>query len=368
MALSLAPRIDALHASAFRVPTDAPEADGTLDWSSTTLIVIELTAGGVRGLGYGYADALAARFAQERLAEVVVGRDPTQVRALSEGMSRAVRNLGRPGLVAMAISAVDVALWDLCAKLHGVPLGVLLGGLATDVPAYGSGGFTSYDDARLRSQLEGWAAEGFRRVKIKVGGDDARDLHRVFTARDAIGEGVELFVDANGAWTTKRALAMAEAFARQDVRWLEEPVSSDDVDGLRFVRERAPAGMDVAAGEYAWDALAIRRLLSAGAVDVIQADATRCGGVTGFLAADALARAFQVPLSAHCAPSLHAALAGASSSLVHVEYFHDHARLEAMLFDGAATVVRGSLRPSRDRPGLGLVLKARDAERFAIAA
>lgn len=205
----------------------------------------------------------------------------------------------------MAISAVDNALWDLKAKLLGVPLVRLLGRVRESVPAYGSGGFTSCDAARLRSQLGGWAREGFAMVKMKVGRNPDDDAARVREARSAIGDAAQLFVDANGAYARKQALVLAAAFADCGVGWFEEPVSSDDLAGLHLLRDRTPAGMDIAAGEYGYDSCYFRRMLEAGAVDVLQADATRCGGITGYLRAAALCEAFNVPLSAHGAPGLH---------------------------------------------------------------
>jgi L-alanine-DL-glutamate epimerase-like enolase superfamily enzyme len=280
-------------------------------------------------------------------------------------MVQAIRNLGRPGIAAMAISAVDVALWDARARLLGLSVATLLGAARDRVAVYGSGGFTSYDDARLRAQLGGWAAAGFRRVKMKVGTRPDDDPARVASARDAIGPDVALFVDANGAYTRKQALALAARFAACDVRWFEEPVSSDDLGGLRLLRDRAPPGMDIAAGEYGYDPFYFRRMLEAGAVDVLQADATRCGGLTGFVTVHALCEAQGLPLSAHCAPALHAALGCALPRVCHLEYFHDHQRIEAMLFDGAPVPVDGMLAPDRCRPGLGLELKVADAARFA---
>jgi L-alanine-DL-glutamate epimerase-like enolase superfamily enzyme len=265
----------------------------------------------------------------------------------------------------MAIAAVDNALWDLKARLLDVALASLLGRARDAIPAYGSGGFTSYDDGRLRDQLAGWIAEGIRMVKMKVGRDPERDLARVRVARDAIGDAA-LFVDANGGYTRKQALRFADEFAALGVRWFEEPVSSNDLEGLRLVRDRAPAGMDVTAGEYGYDLGYFRRMLAAGAVDVLQADATRCGGASEFLRVDALCEAFELPLSAHTAPNLHAHLCCAAGKAVHVEWFHDHARIERMLFDGALEPEDGMLRPDLARPGMGLELREADAERYAL--
>ena len=358
--------VERLDVSAYTVPTDAPESDGTLEWDRTTLVVVELTGGGQIGLGYTYADLATATLIRDRLASVVVTRDAIAVPAAWSAMVRAIRNLGRPGVASMAIAAVDVALWHLKAKCLDVPLVTLFGDQRDVVPIYGSGGFTSYSLPRLQEQLGGWIAAGIPRVKMKIGRDPQADIERVRAARDAIGSEAELFVDANGAYSRKEALAKADAFARSGVSWFEEPVSSDDLEGLRLVRDRAPAGMDIAAGEYGYDLPYFRHMLEAGAVDVLQADATRCAGFTGFLAVGPLCAARSLSLSAHTAPSVHLHACCAVARLRHLEYFHDHVRIEHMLFDGAILPVKGGLRPDRSRPGLGLELKRADAARFRV--
>jgi L-alanine-DL-glutamate epimerase-like enolase superfamily enzyme len=357
--------VASVDAAAYRIPTDAPESDGTIEWDSTTLVLVRVAAAGREGIGYSYATTASATLARDVLAGVLAGRDALQTAARNADMVRAVRNLGREGIAAMAISAVDVALWDLKGRLLGLPVAHLLGGAARDaVPAYGSGGFTSYDLARLREQLGGWAAMGLGRVKMKVGREPRCDVERVRAARDAIGPGVELFVDANGGYTRKQALAFAERFVEQGVSWFEEPVPSSDVAGLRLLRDRAPAGIDISAGEYGYEPNHFRRLLEAGAVDVLQADATRCCGLTGFMRAAALCDAFELPLSSHCAPALHVAACCCAPTAVHLEWFHDHQRIERMLFDGASEPRGGMLAPDLSRPGLGLDFKAQDAREF----
>ncbi|WP_258187445.1 enolase C-terminal domain-like protein [Trinickia symbiotica] len=359
--------IAAVRARAYKIPTDLPEADGTFEWKATTMIVVEIEAGGCTGLGYTYTDASAASLIRDTLAPELLHADARRIRALSLRLWRRVRNLGRSGLAATAISAIDCALWDLNARLLEVPLVRLLGGRAREcVPIYGSGGFTSYTDAQLREQFVRWVDnDGCRAVKMKVGSDPARDPQRVKAARDAIGER-ELFVDANGALTVKQALDCAERFAQHGVSWFEEPVSSDDLAGLNAVRCAAPASMDIAAGEYGYTADDFRHMLEAEAVDVMQADLTRCGGVTGFLQAADLCDAWHIPLSAHCAPALHLHVAAAAPRLRHQEWFHDHVRIESMLFDGAPRPRDGAIVPDLSRPGCGLELKRRDAERYAI--
>jgi len=358
--------IESLTVSAYTVPTDAPESDGTYAWDKTTMVLVEAAAGGKTGLGYSYADTATARLIHDHLAGVVRGCDAMAVPGTWVAMSQAVRNLGRPGISSMAIAAVDTALWDLKARLLDLPLVTLLGAVRDSAPVYGSGGFTSYSVEQLQKQLGGWAAQGIPRVKMKIGREPPSDLARVRAAREAIGKETELFVDANGAYSRKQALAQAEAFAELGVTWFEEPVSSDDLDGLRLLRDRAPAGMEITAGEYGYDLVYFHRMLEAGAVDVLQADVTRCMGITGLLRVGALCEARSLPLSAHCAPSLHVHPCCALPPFRHLEYFHDHDRIEHMLFDGAPTPSEGSLRPDLARPGLGLEFKRPDAKRFAV--
>jgi L-alanine-DL-glutamate epimerase-like enolase superfamily enzyme len=282
-------------------------------------------------------------------------------------MGSALRNAGRPGVGSMAISAVDIALWDLKARLLGVPLVDVLDRKRDEAPIYGSGGFTSYSLERLAEQLAGWVEQGIPRVKLKVGRDPDRDPARLDAVRRAISEDPELYVDANGALSRKQALLWAERFASGwGVSWFEEPVSSADLEGLRLLRDRAPAGMDIAAGEYAFVARDFANLLEAGAVDCLQVDVTRACGITGALQAAGAAAVLGVDVSAHCAPAISAHACCALPRLRHLEYFHDHVRVERLLFEGTLSPEGGALRPDRSRPGHGLELKRADAARFAV--
>lgn len=358
--------VTGLRADAFSIPTDLPEADGTYAWDTTTLVVVEVDAGGMTGIGYTYTDASVVGLIRGALADTVLHHDAWDIQARWTGMQKRVRNLGREGMAATAISAVDCALWDLKAKLLDLPLVRLLGAARESVPIYGSGGFTTYTDAQLTEQLGAWIADdGCRWVKMKIGTAPARDPGRVRTAREAIGES-GLFVDANGAFSAKQALHYAAIFAECGVEWFEEPVSSDDLTGLCSVRTAVPAAVEVAAGEYGYTLDYFRRMLAARAVDVLQADASRCGGITGFLHAATLCDAHHMALSAHCAPALHLHVACAAPRLRHQEWFHDHVRIEAMLFDGAPRPVDGAIAPDLTRPGCGLEFKRADAQPYAV--
>jgi L-alanine-DL-glutamate epimerase-like enolase superfamily enzyme len=358
--------IASISVAAYRVPTHSPESDGTFEWDSTTLVLVELEAGGVRGLGYSYADKATATLIHDRFVKLLVGRDAFATSARWSDMTGDVRNLGREGIASMAISAVDNALWDWKARFVDLPLVALLGAARESIPIYGSGGFTSYGGEELAAQLGTWVRQGARAVKMKVGREPGRDAARVAVARRAIGEDAALFVDANGAYSRKQALDLAQEFAAWGVSWFEEPVSSDDLAGLHLVRSRAPPGMNVSAGEYGYVPGYFRHMLEAQAVDVLQADATRCCGITGFMAAAALCEAFHVPLSSHCAPCLHVPATCAARPAIHLEYFFDHARIEELLFDGAPRLRDGTLAPDLSRPGLGFDFKKEDAECFRI--
>jgi L-alanine-DL-glutamate epimerase-like enolase superfamily enzyme len=361
--------VDAIEVAVYTVPTDAPEADGTLSWESTTMILVEARSGETRGTGWTYGPTACAQIVIDQLAGLVVGADALDVGAAWDAMVKAIRNAGRPGTAGYAISAVDLALWDLKARLLELPLHRLLGSVRNEVPVYGSGGFTSYDEPRLREQLVVWAKEqGIPRVKIKIGEswgtEPARDLERMRQARDAVGPEVELFVDANGGYSRKQSIRMMHAAAGLDIRWFEEPVSSDDLEGLREVRDAVSP--DVTAGEYGYDLPYFRRMCAAGAVDCLQADVSRCGGITEWLRVAAIAAAHNLEISGHCGPHLHAHAAAATPNLRHLEWFHDHVRIEQMFFDGALDPAGGTVCPSPTAPGNGLCLRREVASRYQV--
>ncbi len=352
-------RVESVTCGVHRFPTPEPEADGTLTWDATTAVTVQVRAGGETGLGWTYSSPAAAAVVDAHLADAVTGRPAADVPGAWAAMVRACRNLGTRGLVMQAISAVDIALSDLAARLAGLPLCTLFGTVREAVPVYGSGGFTSYDAAQLDAQLDGWLAAGCRAVKIKVGeswgAEPGRDLRRVRQVRDRVGEGVEVMVDANGGYDRGQARRMGAAFDDLCVTWFEEPVTSDDLDGLAAVR--AAVRCDVAAGEYVsvgYDAAALCPV-----VDCLQLDATRCGGYTGWRAAAAVAAAAGLDVSAHCAPALHLAVAAAVPNVRHVEWFVDHARLEPRLVEGVPPVADGVMRLDRSAVGHGMRLRDR---------
>jgi len=361
-----------LDVTALRIPTETPEADGTLRWDATGMVVVRVHAAGRTGTGWTFAPAAAGSLVRDLLAGGVVGADALSPASAHAAMVHAARNAGRPGLASMAISAVDIALWDLCARLHDLPLHRMWGVDATPVRVYGSGGFVNYDQRQLHAQLDRWLELGLDAVKIKIGQDagaeQARDLARVEDTRNRVhnetGDRVSLFVDANGGYRVGQAARVGRSLDLLGVTWLEEPVSSDDLTGLRRVREMVAA--DVAAGEYGYDLNYFQRMAASGAVDCLQVDVTRCGGYTEWHRIAAVAAAHGLDVSAHCAPYLTLAAATATGNLRHLEWFHDHVRIAGTLIDGYADPQGGQLFPSAT-PGHGLSLCDAEAEKYKVA-
>ncbi|MBO0826524.1 MAG: mandelate racemase [Streptosporangiales bacterium] len=361
--------IDGVRASAYRIPTDGPEADGTLAWDATTLVVVTVDAADVTGTGWTYADAACVPIVHGKLADAVRGHDVRDVVACWHAMQRAIRNLGRPGLVSCAMSAVDVALWDAAARTYEVPVSTLLGRVHEDVPLYGSGGFTTYGDDELAGQIAEWVrGKGIPRVKIKIGESWGtrveRDLHRTALTRETAGPDTEVYVDANGAYPVGLATRVGERLADLGVTWFEEPVSSDDLDGLRRVRESV--GADVTAGEYGYDLHYFARMIESDALDCVQVDVTRCGGFTEWQRIAALAAAHGLDVSAHCAPNLSAHIGAATPNFRHIEWFVDHDRIESRLFHGALDPSGGRAHVDAKTPGHGMTFDRAAAEPFAV--
>ena len=359
--------IESLRVGVYVIPLDAPESDGTFTWTDTTVVVAEPSAAGHTGLGFTYGTPACARLIRDLLEPIVLGASALDVTGTWMRMVRSIRNVGRPGIASMAIAAIDTALWDLKAKILDLPLCSVLGRVHERVPIYGSGGFTSLTDDELSQQLHHWAIDlAIPRVKMKIasssGAEEDRDVHRVEVARNAIGHDTDLFVDANGGYTRKQAVRLANTFEELGVTWFEEPVSSDDLEGLHEVRTRTTA--DVAAGEYGYDLAYFQRLTAASAVDVVQADVSRCAGVTDWLRIAAVAAAHGLDISGHCAPLLHLHPACATPNVRHLEYFADHVRADQLLFDGCAKPDAGTLTPDLTRPGIGLTLNTERATRY----
>jgi L-alanine-DL-glutamate epimerase-like enolase superfamily enzyme len=356
--------IEEVEAAAYTIPADRPESNSTGEWESTSMLVVHVKAGDVQGIGYSYTSPSAAIIVRDTLAPVVYGRSAMETARCWEDLRLSIRGMGS-GVAGMAAAAVDTAIWDLKARLLGLPLVSLLGAFRLKVPVYGSGGFTSYTLAELADQLAGWVESGMGMVKMKIGRERTADPLRIRTAREAVGSRTALFVDGDEAYRPKEALAVTGMLIENGVTWFEQPVHRFDFSGMKAIRDRAPAGLEIASGEYAFGAHDFLKLIEAGVADVMQADATKCG-ISGFLEAATLCSSNFLPLSSHSAPALHIHLGCACAPVRHVEYFHDHARIETMLFEGARQPEDGVLAPDMSRSGLGIALKKHDAERFRV--
>jgi L-alanine-DL-glutamate epimerase-like enolase superfamily enzyme len=352
--------------SVFEIPCDLPESDGTIEWSKNHMVLLTLRGGEWEGIGYTYGHPSIAQLIKTTFSTFLKDADVFDITYILKKCVDAVRNDGLPGIAAHAISAIDTALWDLKAKVLGIPLCKLWGSAREKMPVYGSGGFTSYTEKELKKQFEGWQAKGITAFKMKVGREPNKDIARVKQARKAIGKEADLYVDANGAYTAQQALALAEYFKEEGVVWFEEPVSSDALEQLCFIRERIPPGINIAAGEYGYTIGYFNRMLAQRAVDVLQADATRCCGFTGFLQAAHLAHAYQIPFSSHTSPSLHLHPCLTLPHACKMEYFHDHVRIENLLFEGTPKLQDGYLFPNLEKAGHGMELKKQEAKPYLI--
>jgi L-alanine-DL-glutamate epimerase-like enolase superfamily enzyme len=358
--------ITSASVAVYSFPTPQPEADGTLTWEHTTVVTVSLQAEGKTGLGWTYSSPAAADIIRHHLAAIAHQHDAFAPAAGWEQMRRVGRNFGTRGLYMQAISAVDIAWWDLKARLLDLPLVTLFGQFRDIVPIYGSGGFTNLSDRQLAEQVAWWDSVGCTAMKIKIGEARGsrieRDLRRVRRLAELAGPHAQLMVDANGGYAAGPARRVGRELDELGVVWFEEPVSSDDIDGLAAVR--AALDCDVTAGEYAADLYDVRALLPV--VDCLQLDLTRCGGYTGWMRAAAVAQAHNLEVSAHCAPALHTPVAAAAPNLRHVEWFADHARIDAAFLIGAPDVSAGALHPDQHATGHGLAFN-RIAEQHRVA-
>ena len=332
------------------------------------------TSEGIEGIGYCYcgnrAGRLVTEFVRELFRDHVVGADPFAVETLWTAMYRDAILLGRRGAGIRAISAIDVALWDVMGKATGLPLHRLLGGPKADrVPCYASGGYywEGTDPAEyVFDECRGYVEAGYKAVKIKVGGLPLpEEMRRVRKAREAIGPDIPLMMDANNAWPdATSAITAVNALAEVNPFWVEEPLMPDDVLGHADVR--AKVRVPIATGEIEATRWGFGSLLRHRAVDMLQPDATVLGGITEFRKVAGLAAAYDIPLYPHWMHHLHTSLVAAVPNAVMVEYFPDLSVLNLgdVLVD-PIQASRGTL-PLPQGAGHGIVFDEAALERVAV--
>jgi D-arabinonate dehydratase len=310
-----------------RIPLPAPVSFSvkTLYHRENLLVEIETEDGSI-GTGFCLQDASAAAAKAaltDELLPLIVGRDANQIRGLWEIMFRQSVRSGRRGSLLHALSAVDIALWDRLARSRDLPLHVLLGGCRDSAPCYASGGYYHEGEslARLEQEIRGYVEQGYKAVKIKVGRLSTREeIERVRLVRDIIGPDRALMVDANQAYRTVEPCAeLCRKIEPYDIAWFEEPFAVDEVES--FIRLRQRTSIPLATGEVEATRWAFKELMHRGAVDVVQPDATVCGGITEWLRIEAFASAWGVPVAPHYHWDLHVQLACASPQVSYLEKF-----------------------------------------------
>ena len=345
------------------IPPPRPGSEGR-----SALFVHVKTDAGVEGLGTGTGGPAVRAVIEHNLKDVLIGEDPFDVERLWESMFWRVRGFGRKGVAFCAISCVDVALWDLKAKALGVALYKLLGPYTDTVPIYGSGGWTSFTEAELVREQVGYVERGIPRVKMKVAKDFGRaereDIRRLAAVRKAVGDDVEIYVDANNGYYAKQAIRMAREFEQYGIGWFEEPVLADDIDGLAAVARATP--IPVATGEHEYTKYGFKELIARGGADIVQPDVGRVGGITEWLKVAHLAHAFNLPVAPHAVQLVHLHLACATPNLKVVEYLGVSEEGDRIWYTDFPQPRNGMWSPYPDRPGLGLELSPQAVELYSV--
>lgn len=286
-------------------PVKAGCADATRKVETVGFTIVKVTTdSGLVGFGITYHEVggeATKVLIEKSIAPRLIGKDPFNTEEFWNDLFQYMRGVGRKGLTFCAISAVDIALWDLKGKILGVPLNKLFGSSSKErVQVYASGGWTSYDDDQLVQEAKDFVAEGYKMIKIKVGasGGIYHDLRRVKKVRDAVGENIEIMLDANNCWDCATAVRFANMVKEYNIMFLEEPVFADDIPGLR--RFKMGTDMPLATGEHEYTRYGARDLLLAEAADIIQMDTARAGGFTEMLKIAGMTQAWNVKFAPHC--------------------------------------------------------------------
>ena len=323
---------------------------------------------GFKGLGLTYSTPGIRQVVENGLKSVLVGQDPFNIEKLWNDMFWQVRGYGRKGIAFCAISAVDIGLWDLKAKALGLPLYRLLGPYTDSVPVYGSGGWTNYTQEELVAEMVGYVEQGIKQVKMKVGKDfgqsEREDILRLAAVREAVGDDVAVYIDANNGYYTKQAIYMAREFEQFQVGWFEEPVLADDIQGLAEIR--GATDIPVATGEHEYTKYGFKELIASGGTDIAQPDIGRVGGVTEWMKVAHLAHSFNMPVAPHALQLVHLHVACATPNLKTVEYMNILLETDRAFFTEFPEQKDGMWSPYPDKPGLGLELDPAAVEQYSV--
>jgi L-alanine-DL-glutamate epimerase-like enolase superfamily enzyme len=340
----------------YRVPLIRPAKDarhGVMNQIELVIVKVDTTEG-ISGCGYTYTIGIGGTaikdMIEDYLGDELIGANPLMVEQIWEKMWWKTHWVGRGGLVSFALSALDIALWDIIAKHSHCPLYQILGGYNRRIPAYGSGVDLNLSDEELVAQVEGFIDEGFHAVKIKVGRDEPKeDIRRVRLVRQAIGDKVELLIDVNMKWTVSQTVRMGRALEEYGVGWIEEPLVPEDVDGHHKVAEAL--SLPIAIGENLRTLNEFQHYITAKAVDIVQLDVCTVGGITQWRKVAVLANAFNLGISTHYAEEIHVhLLASIPNALIAERHAY---RLDHVL-ERPLTFQKGGITPP-EIPGHGMV-------------
>jgi len=343
------------------VPIKAGFSDATRKVETVGYTIVRIaTDQGLEGFGITYHEVggeATKSLILKNMAPKLIGRSPLETEVIWQEFFHYLRGVGRKGLMFCALSAVDIALWDLKGKIVNLPLYKLLGGNKTKIPVYSSGGWTSYADQELVDEMKSMVKQGYSLIKFKVGVEGGRnprrDLERVRKVREGVGPEIGLLLDANNCWDSATAVQFANNVREYNIMLLEEPVFADDIPGL--ARFRRGTDIPLATGEHEYTKFGVRDLVLNEAADIVQTDGARAGGYTESLKIAAITQAWNLKFAPHALENIHIHLVSAVPNALFLERLLLYEEITAQVYKNAPLPVNGFMEIP-DLPGLGLEL------------